>query len=372
MSGNPPRFKFPAGGIIRTGHLKDVNAFTKYLGHEYHRIGIEELTLIPFEDDYLKLISSCRSTVKELKPQVFATTNPGGAGHAWVLNRFVRWGNNVTHIDEDTGRSRIFIPAKVEDNPTLMEADPEYVRFLDGLKYKDPNLYKAWRLGLWDIFAGQAFSMLSRQTHIIQPKELELPKYFAGYDYGYAHPFAFVLLCMDKFSNLHVVDYVSKTRCEVEEQGKLINELVGDKRMDVFSGVDIWNKEGGPTIVSRLRNTCPKLNFIKANTNRVQGVAELRKWLSEGRLTFFSNTTPVFEQLLTVQHDPKKPEDVLKMNADDNGDNGDDIFDALKYAVLTWIYPNTEKTKILPNTKEDMLQWIEKRGRLRKYEYDVS
>lgn len=337
MSGNPPRFKFPAGGIIRTGHLKDINAFTKYLGHEYHRIGIEELTLIPFEDDYLKLISSCRSTVKGLKPQVFCTTNPGGVGHSWVLNRFVRWGAGATHIDEDTGRSRIFISATIDDNPTLMNADPEYVRFLDGLQTKDPNLYKAWRLGLWDIYAGQAFSILSRQTHIEEPRELRQPKYFAGYDYGYAHPFAFILLCVEGDGQLHVVDYVTKTRCEVEEQGKLINELIGDKRMNVYCGVDIWNKEGAPTIASRLSKTCPQLTLIRANTNRVSGVAELRKWLVEARLKFFSNTTPVFEHLLTIQHDPKKPEDVLKMNADDNGDNGDDIFDALRYAVYTWI-----------------------------------
>jgi len=372
MSGNPPRFKFPTGGIIRTGHLKDINAFTKYLGHEYHRVGIEELTLIPFEDDYLKLISSCRSTIADLKPQVFSTTNPGGPGHSWVKSRFVDNGSGKTFIDPETGRSRIFISATIDDNPTLMDADPEYVRFLDGLKNKDPNLYKAWRLGLWDIFAGQAFSMLSRDRHIIEPTEIPLPKYFAGYDYGYAHPFAFVLLSVDGNGHLHVVDYVSKTRCEVEEQGKLINELIGDKSMTVYSGVDIWNKEGGPTIVSRLRNTCPKLNFVRANTNRVQGVAELRKWISNDRLKFFSNTTPVFEQLLTVQHDPKKPEDVLKMNADDNGDNGDDIFDALRYAVLTWIYPNKAEEKILPNTKEDMLQWIEKRAKLRKLAYDVS
>lgn len=370
MSGNPPRFKIPSGGVIRTGHLKDVNAFTKYLGHEYHRIGIEELTLIPFEDDYLKLISSCRSTIKDLKPQVFSTTNPGGPGHAWVKSRFVDHGLK-TFFDPETGRSRIFISATIDDNPTLIDADPEYVRFLDGLKSKDPNLYKAWRLGLWDIFAGQAFSMLNRETHLIEPFELTLPKYFAGYDYGYAHPFAFILLAVEKDGNLYVKDYVTKTRCEVEEQGKLINEITGDKSLNVFCGVDIWNKEGGPTIVSRLKNTCPKLTFIKANTNRISGVAEMRKWMESSRLQFFSHTEEVFNQLLTVQFDPKKPEDVLKMNADDNGDNGDDLFDALRYAIMSWIYPLTPEKIIKPNTKEDMLQWIEKRGAIRR-EYDLS
>ena len=282
-----------------------------------------------------------------------------------VKSRFVDHGSK-TFFDPETGRSRIFISATIDDNPTLIDADPEYVRFLDGLKSKDPNLYKAWRLGLWDIFAGQAFSMLNRETHLIEPFELTLPKYFAGYDYGYAHPFAFILLAVEKDGNLYVKDYVTKTRCEVEEQGKLINEITGDKSLNVFCGVDIWNKEGGPTIVSRLKNTCPKLTFVKANTNRISGVAEMRKWMESSRLQFFSHTEEVFNQLLTVQFDPKKPEDVLKMNADDNGDNGDDIFDALRYAIMSWIYPLTPEKIIKPNTKEDMLQWIEKRGAIRR------
>lgn len=39
-------FKFPSGAVIRTGHLKDENAYAKYQGHEYHKMLIEELTNI--------------------------------------------------------------------------------------------------------------------------------------------------------------------------------------------------------------------------------------------------------------------------------------------------------------------------------------
>ena len=38
VAGNPPEFRFPNGAIIRTGHLKDENAYEKYQGHEYHRM----------------------------------------------------------------------------------------------------------------------------------------------------------------------------------------------------------------------------------------------------------------------------------------------------------------------------------------------
>jgi hypothetical protein len=79
--GNPPEFIGPSGCIFRTGHLADSDSYTKYQGHEYQRILVEELTQIPRERDYLRILSSCRSTIKDLEPRVFATTNPGGTGH---------------------------------------------------------------------------------------------------------------------------------------------------------------------------------------------------------------------------------------------------------------------------------------------------
>ncbi len=63
-------------------------------------------------------------------------------------SRFVDVGPpETTFLDPITGRSRIFIPAKVDDNPSLMEKDPDYVHFLDGLP---DGLREAWRDGSWD------------------------------------------------------------------------------------------------------------------------------------------------------------------------------------------------------------------------------
>jgi hypothetical protein len=36
-----------------------------------------------------------------------------------------------------------------------------------------------------------------------------------------------------------------------------------------------------------------------------------------------------------LQHDPSHPEDVLKLNADEDGQIGDDTADALRYLVTT-------------------------------------
>ena len=41
------------------------------------------------------------------------------------------------------------------------------------------------------------------------------------------------------------------------------------------------------------------------------------------------------ECLPTLQHDPNRPEDVLKVDADEDGNGGDDTADCLRYLVAT-------------------------------------
>jgi hypothetical protein len=146
---SPAIIRFPSGAQIRTGHLKDEGAYMKYQGHEYHRVLIEELTHIPLESNYLMVIASCRSTIPELKPQVFATCNPDGPGFSWVKKRWNLEGIPtkpvVTH-DIDGHYDRIFVPAGLKDNPYL-DKDPQYRNFLNTLP---DGIRQAWRDGSWD------------------------------------------------------------------------------------------------------------------------------------------------------------------------------------------------------------------------------
>lgn len=203
-------------GRILGGHLKDDDAYTKYQGHEYCRINIEELTQIPRESMYEKLISSARSKYKDLYPQVFATTNPGGIGMAWVKKRFVepdrslcdvykqeyhwvdKYGNaQVTYwqviVEKETGIWRAFVPATLDSNPALMENDPMYVKQLESLKTSDPELYRAWRFGDWDIQFGAVFQEFRRAIHTfgkfsdwgVTKEEFDSSFRIAGMDWGY-------------------------------------------------------------------------------------------------------------------------------------------------------------------------------------------
>ena len=158
--------RFPNGGIIRTGHLRDDNAYQKYQGHEYHKMLIEEVTQITSETNYKKLMASCRSTVPELKPQLFLTANPDGPGFNWVKRRFDLSGipsKIITSTDNETGLSRVFIPARVQDNPALMEIDPGYLSMLNGLP---DGLREAWRDGSWEepVIPGAYFALALLQA----------------------------------------------------------------------------------------------------------------------------------------------------------------------------------------------------------------
>jgi hypothetical protein len=148
ITGNPATITWPSGAIFRLGHLNDANAYGNYVGHEYQRMLIEELNLIPTEANYLKLISSCRSTVPGLRPQVMSNFNPSDARFAWIKQRFGLLGTTkppVETTDSKTGLKRIFIPSDIKDNPYL-DADPQYHAFLNSLP---DGLREAWRDGSW-------------------------------------------------------------------------------------------------------------------------------------------------------------------------------------------------------------------------------
>jgi hypothetical protein len=50
----------------------------------------------------------------------------------------------------------------------------------------------------------------------------------------------------------------------------------------------------------------------------------------------------LIETIPLMEHDPNRPEDVLKVNADDEGLGGDDAYDALRYGLMWAGVPATQ------------------------------
>ena len=106
-SGQQHRWTFPSGATLTFGYLDGSLDKYRYQGTSYCYCGFDELTQFA-EDDYRFLFGWLRKIKGVDVPlRMRSAGNPGGVGHAWVKKRF---------IDHETRGSRIFIPAKLEDN----------------------------------------------------------------------------------------------------------------------------------------------------------------------------------------------------------------------------------------------------------------
>ena len=173
-------WRFVNGSRIEFGYLESDKDVQKYQSAEYDVIRFDELTHFT-EFQYTYMISRIRGA-NNFPKQIKSSTNPGNRGHSWVKARFIDPMPPETVYTDANGRTRIFIPAKVQDNKFLIDADPDYIKRLDQLP---EDQRRALRDGDWDTFEGQYFPEFNRDIHVIEP--FEIPAHWRRYralDYG--------------------------------------------------------------------------------------------------------------------------------------------------------------------------------------------
>lgn len=148
-------WRFPSGAVIEYGHVERDADVHKYQGLEVQYLAFDELTSFT-ERQYTYLLSRVRSA-NGVPVRVRSATNPGGEGHDWVMKRWAPWldkraeykgaraeAGQVLHYrngekeEEWCPRgvdtlTRVFVPARLADNPHLMANDPGYLTRLGGL-----------------------------------------------------------------------------------------------------------------------------------------------------------------------------------------------------------------------------------------------
>lgn len=202
---------FPNGASLKMRFVEADQDVSRYQGHQYSWIGMDELTEWP-TDFCMVFILSCLRSAEGADCYFRASGNPGRIGHQWVKAYFIDVAPPMQPYERviplPDGRSasmwQIYIPASLDDNTALMQSDPLYEARLALLP---PYLYEAFRHGNWDVIAGAAFSELRRDIHGIDPAnpperllrvfdfERMTPKddikIFRSFDWGYARPFSF-------------------------------------------------------------------------------------------------------------------------------------------------------------------------------------
>lgn len=189
--------RFPNGSKIYLCHCKDPKDVYKYQGAEIHVLIIDELTHF-LEDMYRFLRNRVRMVgitlpdeYKGRFPRILCSANPGNIGHLWVKETWIA-GRVPLAIerqpDSEGGLLRQYIPARLDDNPSLREDDPGYEARLAGLG--SAALVRAMRDGDWDVIEGAFFEEIC-DRHRLKP--FETPDdwtRFIAMDWGSAKPFS--------------------------------------------------------------------------------------------------------------------------------------------------------------------------------------
>lgn len=180
---------FPSGARLKFRHLdRDADA-DLYQGHEYNWMCFEEAGNWPNPRPLDKL-RACLRSANGVKHRLILTMNPGGVGHNWLKARFVDPFPAFTIHADANGWTRCFIPAKVQDNPELLQADPGYIGRIKEAA-GSPEMVKAWLDGDWDIVAGGMFDDVWRQAHKIPPFDIpDSWRIDRSFDWGSSKPFS--------------------------------------------------------------------------------------------------------------------------------------------------------------------------------------
>lgn len=352
----------PNGSTLEFCHAENEKDVDLYQGREFEDLAIEEAGQWT-EPMFRKLLGSNRSSRPGFSARCLLTGNPGGIGHAWLKRIFIERRFNSFERPNDYA----FIQALVDDNPALIENDPDYVHKLES----EPNeaLRKAWRYGDWDIFAGQYFGEIRREIHFIEP--FAIPAHwnrFGAYDFGYNHPAAFGWFAADSDGNVYLYREFVKSQLRVDQFATELKRFEDTKDLYMIAaGHDAWTKKNvindrsPPTIAEEFAKH--ELFLTKAIIDRVQGASQLRNYLAWHNLAsirtkprlFIFNTCPItFDCLTRMQHDPDNIEDVLKVDASE-GDplTGDDAYDMIRYAMMSRPMLSDEpRNRYKPGTKQ--------------------
>lgn len=308
------RWDFINGSTLEFGYCDAESDVTKYQSAEYDVIRFDELTHFT-ESQFTYLISRIRGANPYPK-QVKSTTNPGGIGHQWVKSRYID-PMPPDEVHAFDGETRLFLPARLADNPFLRRADAGYEKRLRLLSVHDR---RALLDGVWELDEGRYFSEFSPALHIVPPHEI--PREWRRYltiDYG-----------LDMLAALWIAqspDGRSVVYRELYEPGLIISEAAArilsceasGEQIDVrLAPPDLWNRrqETGRSAVELFADC--DLSFEKSSNERVAGWLALHELLAprrdmdgepRPRLTIFNTCRNLIRTLPALQHDRRNPSD---------------------------------------------------------------
>jgi hypothetical protein len=335
------QFTFENGARLRFRPLADDSDAEKYQGQNLTMACVEEAGNYADPSPIWKLFGALRG---KGGGQVILTFNPGGVGHSWLKELFVKpapRGMRVLEKKLPNGASfdYIYIPSRIQDNQILLAQDPQYINRLHMVG--SPELVRAWLEGDFEIHEGSYFPEFSSR-HIVAPFNVPVHWHrYLGYDWGYRSPFAAIwgAVSSGKDDKGQEVPYPKgsiviyrelwgKGVDNVEQANRIASLSVGENVIAV-ADPSIFNTQGGPSINDQFNNVFLKYkhpSFRAADNDRISGWSQIRQRLTAkpALLYIFATCPYLLETLPALAIDKRHPED-----SDSTGD--DHACDALRY-----------------------------------------
>lgn len=325
---------FVNGSVIKFGNMPGYGAAVegKYQGQEYEWLFIDEATQF-LESEFRGLAAIVRGANK-IPKRVYLTCNPGGPGHNWVKRLFI----DRKFKPGENPNDYAFIPATVDDNKDLMDANPDYVKQLELLP---EDKRRAHRYGDWNALAGVYFEEFTEGVHTCKP--FPIPRDWARYrafDYG-LDMFFCLWIAVDPGGRCYVYRQYAESNLVVSDaaQAQHAHTPEGENISFTIAPPDMWSRqrETGKTQAAMFGES--GILLYKADNARVQGWAalkELFKLREDGKpgLLIFSTCESLIECVKCLMHDDNNPNDVAKKPHDIT--HGPD---ALRYFAQTWVLP---------------------------------
>jgi phage terminase large subunit len=339
---------FENGSLVVLGNFKDEKDIDKYLGLEYDLIYIMESNQLT-QSKKMNIVSCLRTNKPNWRTRVYQDTNPGGIDHVANKAMFIdgKWlWNGFTYEKIGVEKETRYIHSTVDDN-----------RFVDA-EYKTNVLEKyvgwqreAWLFGNWEFMAGAFFSNFHADVHVYPNpvttlNERAITRWFAGLDYGYSHPTAFSLCCEDENGNIFVVAEYGASNTLIEEHAANIKDLCSLHGLDVgelefvAAGRDCFRVDkDGSTVATEYSErgimlTAVHIDRVNAWSQVAEVFGDVQNQIKP-RCFIHKNCTNLIQQIQCAQSDPKKPNDILKMNADpETGEGGDDHLENFRNAIV--------------------------------------
>lgn len=332
-NGTSRLMSFDNGSTIKFGHYDGDAAENEYQGVEYDVVFVDEATQL--SERAFRYLTTVIRGVNDFPKRFYLTCNPGGVGHRWVKRLFIdkQYVNDPNDPERtENPEDYTFIPATVDDNPYLLQANPMYVKQLANMP---EDLRQAHRYGDWNALGGNYFKNFGEQNVV---KAFKIPKHwpvYRSFDYG-LDMFSCFWETVDEDGRTWVFRQYEQSGLVVEEaaaQAKM-HTLPGEKISATYAPPDMWNrqKDTGKTMAELFFQY--GLPIVRADNNRVQGHMIMRDMMQPVPLKdkyvrglyekapeklpglMFFDGLPVISDIRDIQADEKNPNDCAKQPHD--------------------------------------------------------